>query len=68
MCKFIPLLDGNIFIQGHPIAEISEVEMSKQVSVVLTDRLSLPNATVHELVGYGRSPYTGFYGEIVKER
>jgi len=31
-------------------------------AVVLTDRVIVPNATVEELVGLGRSPYSGTFG------
>ena len=49
------------------MATLDAHDLAKELSVVLTDRLSVPNATVEELVGYGRSPYTGFLGRMSKE-
>ncbi len=37
------------------------------IGVVLTERLHLNNMTVEELVGLGRSPYTGFWGRLSGE-
>jgi iron complex transport system ATP-binding protein len=61
---FIPRLSGSIFIGGKETSGMTEKEMSKMLSVVLTDRIIVPNATVEELVGYGRSPYTGMLGRL----
>ena len=66
LCKFIPRLDGNVFIDREPLDAINERNMAKKVSIVLTEKIQVPNATVYELVGYGRSPYTGFMGRLSK--
>ena len=34
------------------------------IGVVLTERLTVNNMSVNELVGMGRSPYTGFWGRM----
>ncbi|MCF0159626.1 MAG: ABC transporter ATP-binding protein, partial [Bacteroidaceae bacterium] len=34
------------------------------IGVVLTDKLEVQNLRVEELVGLGRSPYTGFWGSL----
>ena len=64
LCRFQPYFEGEISILGKPIKRLSDKEISKLVSVVLTDRVSVPNASVFELVAYGRSPYTGILGRI----
>lgn len=66
LCGFQPFFEGQISIMGKPIGFLSEKEISRLVSVVLTDRIIVPNATVFELVAYGRSPYTGLLGRIGK--
>ena len=38
--------------------------MAKVIGVVLTERLHINNMSVDELVGMGRSPYTGFWGHM----
>ena len=41
-----------------------ERELATVIGVVLTERTNLQNMTVTELVGMGRSPYTGFWGRL----
>jgi len=67
LCKFIPRLSGNIHIGKQSVDLISDRYMARNVSIVLTEKLNVPNATVYELVGYGRSPYTGLIGNLSKE-
>ncbi len=64
---FINRLDGNILINGKNIDDIAEKDFSKQISVVLTEKVMIHNMTVRELIGMGRSPYNGFWGTINKE-
>jgi len=64
LCGFQPILDGEVFIDNLALHQLSEKELSLQISVVLTDRVVVPNATVKELAGYGRSPYTGMLGRL----
>lgn len=64
LCGFQPFFEGQICIMGKAIGSLSEKKISRLVSVVLTDRIVVPNATVYELVAYGRSPYTGILGRI----
>lgn len=61
---FLPPLDGEIFIEGKRLSAHSPAELAKVIGVVLTERLHLNNMTVEELVGLGRSPYTGFWGRL----
>ena len=62
LCGFQPFFEGQIKIMGKAIGSLSEKEISRLVSVVLTDRIVVPNATVYELVAYGRSPYNRNFG------
>lgn len=61
---FIAPLRGEIMIGSKALTEYSDSELAKVISVVLTERLSVSNMTVGELVGMGRSPYTGFWGRM----
>ena len=38
--------------------------MARQISIVLTQKPDVQNLTVEEIVGLGRSPYTGFFGKL----
>lgn len=64
---FLPPLDGEIFIEGKRLSAHTPAELAKVIGVVLTERLHLNNMTVEELVGLGRSPYTGFWGRLSGE-
>ena len=59
-------LSGEILINGKDVEKFSDADMSKVVSVVLTEKCDLRNMVVYEMVGLGRSPYTGFWGVIKK--
>ncbi len=67
LCGFQPALHGNAFLNGKELSSLSEKELALIVSVVLTDRVIVPNATVKEIVGLGRSPYTGMMGKLNTE-
>ena len=67
LAGFQPALGGEISIMGRPLASYKEKELATVVGVVLTERSNLQNMTVEELVGMGRSPYTGFWGRLGKE-
>lgn len=62
--RFYPPLAGEIVIAGKRPQDYSDRELARIIGVVLTDRVSLDNMTVAELVETGRSPYTGFWGRL----
>lgn len=64
LSAFIPPLGGDIEIEGKLLSQYKDSELAKVIGVVLTDRISLTNMTVEDLVGMGRSPYTGFWGNL----
>ena len=64
LCAFQPTLAGDIVVEGKSLKNYTEQELSKVISIVLTDRLHLNDMTMEELVGMGRSPYTGFWGRL----
>ena len=40
---------------------------TKHIALVLTERLSMDNTTVHDVVAMGRYPYTSFLGGLMEE-
>lgn len=64
MVAFQPKLGGSIYINGKDIDEYGNKELSKLIGVVLTSRPEVANMTVREIVGMGRTPYTGFWGTL----
>lgn len=66
LTAFLPPIKGEIFIEGRLLNDYSELELAKVIGVVLTEKLSVNNMSVDELVGMGRSPYTGFWGHMTE--
>ena len=64
LSAFQPKLSGEIFIQGKEIEQYKDKELSMAMSVVLSEKCEVRNMTVMELVGLGRTPYTGFWGTL----
>lgn len=67
LSAFQPKLSGSIYIRGKEIKEYSEKEFATLASVVLTEKFDIKNMSARELIGLGRSPYTGFWGKLNKE-
>lgn len=67
LSAFQPKLGGDIYIVGKEISDYSDKELSTVISVVLTEKCDVRNMTVSELIGLGRSPYTGFWGSLREE-
>ena len=57
-------LSGKFFLQGKNRDDLSNRDISRIISVVLTQKPDVMNITVEEMVGLGRSPYTGFWGSL----
>ncbi len=67
LSAFQPELSGNVYIEGKEVKKYSEKKLAQLISVVLTEKLEIKNMTARELIGLGRSPYTGFWGKLDKE-
>lgn len=61
---FLPKLEGSLLLDGKDISEFSQRALAQQISIVLTQKPEVQNLTVEEIVGLGRSPYTGFFGKL----
>lgn len=64
IAKIIKPLDGKIFINGFNLNDTTAAQMAQNVAVVLTDKISSENFTALEVISFGRSPYTGFFGHL----
>lgn len=64
LCGFQPKLGGTIKLMGKPIDEYTQRELSLNIGVVLTEKTNAGGITVYDLVGLGRHPYTGFFGQL----
>lgn len=60
-------IQGTIYVDQKEIQEYDYHELSKKISVVLTERLPESQLTVYELVALGRQPYTNWVGNLTEE-
>ena len=67
LSAFQPPIEGKVLIHGQNLSTLREKQLAKLIGVVLTARPDVQNMTVEELVGLGRSPYTGFWGTLSAE-
>lgn len=64
---FLPKLKGSLLLGDRDIESFSQRELARQVSIVLTQKPDVQNLTIEEIIGLGRSPYTGFFGRLRAE-
>jgi len=61
------MLSGEVTLFDESINILSSKEIAHRLSTVLTDRVTVGNLSVYNLVAFGRSPYTGWLGSLSKE-
>lgn len=64
LSTFLSPIQGEIILQGKVLKNLSASQLSRLIGVVLTERPDVQNMTVRDMVGMGRSPYTGFWGRL----
>lgn len=64
LSAFQPPLEGRIDVMGRPLASYPHNSLARLIGVVLTERPEVRDLSVEELIGLGRSPYTGFWGGL----
>lgn len=60
-------LKGEVLLNGISLNNYDNQQLSKNLSVVLTESIYIPNLTVKELIAMGRFPYTNFWGKLNRE-
>ncbi|WP_082489401.1 ABC transporter ATP-binding protein [Dyadobacter sp. Leaf189] len=59
-----PALAGKILLGQRELARLKPQELATQLSLVLTERLETGNLTAREVITLGRTPYTGWLGQL----
>ena len=62
LCGIIPPEKGNISIRGKELQSFSAQELASEISVVLTEKPSIGNISVANLIAFGRYPFTNWLG------
>jgi iron complex transport system ATP-binding protein len=57
-------LSGEVLLNGRNLFALSKIELARQLSVVLTERVTVGLLTAYEIVSLGRSPHTGWSGSL----
>ena len=60
-------LAGNVALHDKNISDYNTLQLAREMSVVLTEKLPPTNLTVFELVALGRQPYTNWIGKLSPE-
>ena len=60
-------LSGEVLISRQPIERYDSRDLSKHVSLVLTNQAISKNLTVKELIALGRQPYTNWIGTLSQD-
>ena len=63
----LPLLSGTAYIGERSISAITEREISRELSLVLTEHIHAERMTCRDVVATGRYPYTGRLGILSAE-
>ena len=64
LAAFQPPMSGTIRLDGRSLDDYSSQELAMRIGVVLTERPDIKGMRVRDMVGMGRSPYTGFWGGL----
>ena len=67
LSAFQPKLEGSIRILGRELSAYTDRQLARIIGVVLTEKCDIRNMFVEELIGLGRSPYTGFWGRLSRD-
>ncbi|MEC7752934.1 MAG: ABC transporter ATP-binding protein [Bacteroidota bacterium] len=59
-------LEGETWLNGARLLEVSAKQLARQLALVLTDRVSPGNLTSYALVALGRFPYTSWMGNLTE--
>ena len=63
----LDLLGGSVYLAGTSMKAMSEKQIARQLSVLMTERIHPELMTCQDVVGTGRYPYTGRLGLLTAE-
>ena len=66
LCGALPILAGEIAVDGIPVGRMNRNTFARAVSAMLTERPKTDMMTCRDVVETGRYPYTGTFGLLVK--
>lgn len=67
LARLLDPLEGRLSLAGQELKQFKAVDLARQMSVMLTQRLELENMTGREVASLGRYPHTGFFGRLSQQ-
>ena len=67
LTKYLKTIAGTVYVGENQLDHLSNRDLAKQVSVVLTQRLKTEMMTCEDVVATGRYPHTGRLGILTEE-
>ena len=67
LTKVQPALSGKVFINNKNLDSLTNNDLARTLSLVLTERLPDSSLTVFELVALGRQPFTNWIGYLTND-
>ena len=67
LIKQLALIRGAVYLDGRAMAQMSEPEVARRLSVLMTERVRPELMTCRDVVSTGRYPYTGRLGILSAE-
>jgi len=67
LCGLLPLLNGELLIDGRKVTELLLKDLAKKISIVLTEKIGGFNLTAYDAVAAGQMPYTNSFNRLEKE-
>lgn len=62
-----PIQSGSVIIGGEPLGSLMQKKLAEKVSFVSTEIIKVRDLSVWDVVSMGRSPYTGWMGNLCAE-
>ena len=62
MIRQLQPLGGTILLCGHRLEQVEEKELSRTMSILMTQKVMTERMSCHDVVAAGRYPYTGRFG------
>lgn len=60
-------LKGKVMLEGRMVESYSRNKFAERVSFVSTEILKLNHCTVRQMISFGRSPYTDWFGNLSRD-
>lgn len=67
LAGFLPRRSGSITLLERELSTYKPQELAQLIAVVLTEKCDLRNMSAFDMVALGRSPHTGFWGNLMPQ-